>query len=63
MNLRPVNPPEPVLFVWAGIGSPDAVPDRIKVETCTECGGLVRTDKADQHGTFHRDLDRDLGRI
>jgi hypothetical protein len=43
----------PVMFVWVSLGSPDNPPDRLRVESCHDCGSLVRTDTFDRHGRWH----------
>lgn len=49
---------DPPIYVWVAVGEKSTPPGRIRVEACADCGGWVPTDTFDQHGKFHRDLER-----
>lgn len=52
--MKPAELAEPVLYVWAGVGDPCAPPERIQVESCTDCAALIPVARVDVHGDWHK---------
>ena len=56
-------PTEPVVYLWVSIGDRGQPPSRVQVETCIDCGCLVRVDRFHRHGLWHRNLARLVGEL
>lgn len=49
--------PDDVIFLWAAIGGPSALPDRLQVVICPRCAALVPIRRLDRHEDWHRTSD------
>lgn len=45
-------------YLWAALGTPDSVPDRVEVTVCHLCYCLVPVCRLDEHHDYHVQLEK-----